>query len=45
MAMALALLLDRDDASGLAINIAGGETPLEDGLATLISRRQTDFLG
>ncbi|KAJ6578726.1 NADH(P)-binding-domain-containing protein [Mycena vulgaris] len=45
VATALALLLERDDAAGLAIDIVGGETPIGDGLDTMIKKGETDFLG
>jgi hypothetical protein len=45
VAKALALLVDREDAAGLAIDIAGGDTPLQDGLDVFIEKGVTDFLG
>ncbi|KAJ7200581.1 hypothetical protein GGX14DRAFT_372168 [Mycena pura] len=45
VATALACLLDRDDAAGLAIDIVGGDTPIADGLDAAIKRGETDFLG
>jgi len=41
----LALLLDREDAAGLAIDIIGGNTPIEEGLDAVIKKGETDFLG
>ena len=45
VAKALALLLDREDAAGLAIDLVGGDTPLEEGLDAVIKKGETDFLG
>ncbi|KAJ7200575.1 NADH(P)-binding-domain-containing protein [Mycena pura] len=45
VATALAYLLDRDDAAGLAIDIVGGDTPIADGLDAAIKKGETDFLG
>ena len=45
MAEALAILLEREDASGLAIDIIGGETPIEEGIDAKIKQGETDFLG
>ncbi|KAJ7868563.1 NADH(P)-binding-domain-containing protein [Mycena olivaceomarginata] len=45
VALALAKLLDREDAAGLAIDIVGGETPIEAGLDAFIKKGETDFLG
>ncbi|TFK68784.1 hypothetical protein BDN72DRAFT_897841, partial [Pluteus cervinus] len=45
VAQVLALLLDREDAAGLAIDLAGGDTPLEEGLDAMIRKGETDFLG
>jgi hypothetical protein len=45
VATALALLLDRDDAAGLAIDMVGGDTPIADGLDAVIKKGETDFLG
>jgi hypothetical protein len=41
----LALLLDREDAAGLAIDIIGGDTLIEEGLDAVIKKGETDFLG
>ncbi|GLB44433.1 putative NAD(P)H-binding [Lyophyllum shimeji] len=45
VAKALELLLDREDAAGLAIDIVGGDTPLEEALDAAIKKGETDFLG
>jgi len=47
VAKALALLVDRkdSDAAGLAIDVAGGDTPIQDGLDAFIKKGETDFLG
>jgi len=45
VAKALAVLADREDAAGLAIDIVGGETPIEEGLDAVIKKGDTDFLG
>lgn len=45
MAKALALLVDREDAAGLAIDFAGGETPIEQGLDEFVKRGETDWIG
>ena len=45
VALALALLVDREDAAGLAIDIAKGETPISEGLNAFITKGETDFLG
>ncbi|KAJ7206301.1 hypothetical protein GGX14DRAFT_643302 [Mycena pura] len=45
VATALACLLDRDDAAGLAIDIVGGDTPIAGGLDAAIKKGETDFLG
>lgn len=39
------MLADRQDAAGLAIDIIGGETPIEEGLDVMIKKGETDFLG
>ena len=44
VAKALALLADREDAAGLAIDIIGGETPIEEALDAMIKKGETDFL-
>jgi hypothetical protein len=44
VAKALALLADREDAAGLAIDIIGGETPIEEALDAMIKNGETDFL-
>lgn len=45
VAKALAVLLDREDAAGLAIDFVGGDTPIEEGLDAFIKKGETDFLG
>jgi hypothetical protein len=45
VAKALALLVDRDDAAGLTIDIVGGDTPIEEGMDGFIQKGVTDFLG
>lgn len=45
VAEALALLVDREDAAGLAIDIVGGDTPIYEGLDAAIKKGETDFLG
>jgi len=45
VAKALAVLVDKEDAAGLAIDIIGGDTPIEEGLDTAIKKGETDFLG
>ncbi|KZT21333.1 NAD(P)-binding protein [Neolentinus lepideus HHB14362 ss-1] len=45
VARTLALLLDRPDAAGLALDLVGGQTPLEDGLDTAIKNKVTAWIG
>ncbi|KAF7369764.1 hypothetical protein MVEN_00308500 [Mycena venus] len=45
VATALAMLLEREDAAGLAIDIVGGDTPIAEGLDAMIKKGETDFLG
>jgi len=45
VALALALLAEREDAAGLAIDIVGGETPVEQGLDTAIKNKVTAWIG
>ncbi|KAF5347244.1 hypothetical protein D9756_009927 [Leucocoprinus leucothites] len=45
VARVLALLVEREDAAGLAIDLVGGETPIEEGLDTFVKKGETDFLG
>ncbi|KAF8900476.1 NADH(P)-binding-domain-containing protein [Gymnopilus junonius] len=45
VAKALALLVDREDAAGLAIDFVGGDTPIEEGLDAFVKKGETDFLG
>ncbi|KAF9461358.1 hypothetical protein BDZ94DRAFT_1310628 [Collybia nuda] len=44
VAKTLALLADREDAAGLAIDLVGGDVPIDTGLDTFIARGETDFL-
>lgn len=41
----LAALADKPEAAGLAIDIVGGETPIEEGLNAVIKKGETDFVG
>ncbi|KAK7055510.1 hypothetical protein R3P38DRAFT_3304729 [Favolaschia claudopus] len=43
VATALAALLDREDAAGLAIDMVGGEPPTAEGLDAMIKKGETDF--
>ncbi|PPQ82290.1 hypothetical protein CVT25_008440 [Psilocybe cyanescens] len=45
VAKVLALLAEREDAAGLAIDFVGGNTPIEEGLDAFIKKGETDFLG
>ncbi|KAG6840010.1 hypothetical protein C0991_009642 [Blastosporella zonata] len=45
VAKALALLADREDAAGLALDMVGGDTPIEQSLNAAIRKGETDFLG
>ena len=45
MALALSLLAQREDAAGLAIDIVGGETPVEQGLNIAITNKVTSWVG
>ncbi|KAJ7271165.1 NADH(P)-binding-domain-containing protein [Mycena rebaudengoi] len=45
VALALASLLEREDAAGLAIDIVGGNTSIADGVDAKIKSGETDFLG
>ncbi|KAF5347317.1 hypothetical protein D9756_009915 [Leucocoprinus leucothites] len=45
VAKTLALLIDREAAAGLTIDLVGGETPIEEGLDAFIRKGETDFLG
>ncbi|KAJ3501235.1 hypothetical protein NLJ89_g9434 [Agrocybe chaxingu] len=45
VATVLALLVDREDAAGLAIDFVGGETPITEGLNAFIKKGVTDWLG
>lgn len=43
VAKTLALLLEREDAAGLVIDLVGGDVPIEAGLDTVIKRGETEF--
>ncbi|EDR04922.1 uncharacterized protein LACBIDRAFT_191198 [Laccaria bicolor S238N-H82] len=45
VAKVLALLVDREDAAGLAIDVVGGDNPIEEALNAFIEKGETDFLG
>ena len=45
VAKALATLVDREDAAGLAIDIIGGDAPIEEGLDAFVKKGETDWLG
>ncbi|KAL5520186.1 hypothetical protein ACEPAG_9399 [Sanghuangporus baumii] len=45
IAYTLALLADRPDAAGLAIDVAAGDDKIEDALDAFIKKGETDFLG
>ncbi|KAG6856142.1 hypothetical protein H0H87_007147 [Tephrocybe sp. NHM501043] len=45
VAKALALLVDREDAAGLALDMVSGETSIEESLDAAIKKGETDFLG
>ena len=45
VAEALALLVDREDAAGLAIDLVGGDTPIKEAIDAVIEKGETDFLG
>ena len=44
MAKVLYLLLEREDAHGLGIDLVGGDEPLEDGLDAFIKKGESDFV-
>ncbi|KAJ7832289.1 NADH(P)-binding-domain-containing protein, partial [Mycena leptocephala] len=44
VATALAMLLEREDAAGFAIDMVGGDTPIAEGLDAMIKKGETDFL-
>lgn len=44
VAMVLFLLLEREDAHGLAIDLVGGEESLESGLTAFIEKGESDFI-
>lgn len=41
----LSLLVEREDAAGLGIDLIGGETPIKEGLDAFIEKGVSDFLG
>jgi len=43
VAQTLALLVDRDDASNIALDLVGGETPIAEALDVAIKKGETDF--
>ncbi|KII90103.1 hypothetical protein PLICRDRAFT_40303 [Plicaturopsis crispa FD-325 SS-3] len=45
VAQVLALLADREDAAGLALDLVGGDTPLDEGLDAAIKKRVTAWTG
>jgi len=45
VAQTLALLLDRQDAAGLSIDVVGGETPISQGLDVAIEKKVKAFKG
>ncbi|KAI0338199.1 NAD(P)-binding protein [Trametopsis cervina] len=45
VAKVLFLLLERDDAAGLGIDLVGGDEPLENALDAFIAKGESDFLG
>lgn len=45
VALALSLLAEREDAAGLAIDVVGGETPVEQGLDVAITNKVTSWVG
>jgi hypothetical protein len=45
VAKVLAKLVDREDACGLAMDLAGGDVPIEEALDAVIKKGETDFLG
>ncbi|KAI0766415.1 NADH(P)-binding-domain-containing protein [Trametes elegans] len=45
VAKVLALLLNRPDAHGLALDLVGGETPVEEALDAAIKKGETDWVG
>ena len=44
MAKVLYLLLEREDAHGLGIDLVGGDEPLEDGLDAFVKKGESDFV-
>lgn len=45
VAKTLSLLVDREDAAGLAIDVVGGDVPIAEALDAAIKKGETDFLG
>ncbi|KZP33179.1 NAD(P)-binding protein [Athelia psychrophila] len=45
VAQTLALLLDREDAAGLALDVVGGETPISQALDVAIEKKESAFSG
>ncbi|KAJ3516095.1 hypothetical protein NMY22_g14291 [Coprinellus aureogranulatus] len=45
LAQLLAILLDREDAAGFAIDSVGGDVPISEALDSFIKRRETDWIG
>jgi len=45
VATTLALLVERADAAGLALDLVGGETPISEALDNAIQKGETDWLG
>jgi hypothetical protein len=44
VAVALVALLDREDASGLGIDVVGGDVPIQEALGAAIKKGETDFI-
>jgi hypothetical protein len=44
VAAALVALLDREDASGLGIDVIGGEIPIQEALDAAIKKGETDLI-
>jgi len=45
VAQTLALLVDRPDAAGLALDLVGGDTPIKEALDAAIRKGETDWTG
>lgn len=43
VAKTLAVLVERPDAAGLAIDLVGGETPISEGIDAVVQKGETDF--